>query len=220
MREPMNRRGALGAIGLFGAAFLAARADEPKGRVSWGEAVLLNPQPLPPKDGTGKPTFQSSSAGDQVALVFSALELRLGEQGRDQELHAEKVATFHVPLSIPDTSRLTGFWQEVTASIVKTPGARAVLLADVGGVAKAVEFPYGEDLTEPLVSIRLPRRLKRGRSGSPAVVPYTVTFSLLIQRLTTKDRAILSVDALDTSAVFVPFDDYEPPRKAKKPRAK
>ncbi len=188
------------------------------GRVTWGEAVLLNPQPLPPKDGD-QANFEFTKNGNEFALVFPTLVLSLGTDGLEQGLHAEKVAGFHIPLEIPDPCELTGYVQRVLVGITKTPGTRVVLLADVGGVAKAAEYPYGEDLNEPLIVIDLPRRLQGGQSGSPAVVPYTATLTLLIQRLTTKDHAILAVDALDVAAVFGPFEDFKlPPPKAKNGR--
>lgn len=219
MDRSLSRREALGALGLVGVSVMAAGADEPKPkeRVTWGEAVLLNPQPIPPKVGD-KANFEFTKNGNEFALVFPVLELKLGADGQEQGLHASKVAGFHIPLEIPDTRELTGYAQRVVIGVTKTPGTRVVLFADVGGVTKTVEYPYGKNLNDPLIVIDLPRRLKYGQPGSPAVVPFTATFTLLIQRLTTKeqDNAILSVDALDVAAVFGPFDDFKlPPPKAK-----
>jgi len=197
-----------------------AGEPKPKERVSWGEALLINPQPLPPKEGD-QPAFEFTKNGNEFALVVPTLVLSLSADGQEQGLHAAKVAGFHIPLTIPDPHELTGYAQRVIVGLTKTPGARAVLLADVGGVAKAVEYPYGNNLSEPLIVIDLPRRLQYGQPGSPAVVPYTATFTLLVQRLTTKDHVIFGVDALDVAAVFGPFEAFQlPPPKGKERRTK
>jgi hypothetical protein len=188
------------------------RADEPTAgeRVSWGEPELLNPQPLPPEDGY-QPTFEFTRNGDEFGLVFTELEITLDADNQEQGLVAAKVAGFHIPLTIPDTQDLSGYAQRVLVGVTKPPEARAVVLVDVGGVAKAVEFPYGENVIEPLIIIDLPRRVTADQPGSPTIVPFTATFTLLVQRLTTQVNPIFSVHGLDVAAVFGPFEAFEFP---------
>jgi hypothetical protein len=181
--------------------------------VSWGHAVLLNPQPLPPKEHH-KPAFEFTQNGNDFSIVFPDLEITLAPDNLQQGLFASKVAGFHIPVTIPDTSQLTGFAQRVIVGVTKSPAARAVLLVDVGGVAKAVEFPYGEDVLQPLFVVDLPRPVAPGQPGSPLIVPFTATFVLLVQRLTIQDNPIFSVAALDVAAVFGPFDAFEFPPPA------
>jgi hypothetical protein len=184
--------------------------DQPNAapQVSWGHAVLLNPQPLPPKEHH-KSAFKFTQNGNEFSIVFPDLEIALDPD--QQGLFASKVAGFHIPVTIPDTSQLTGFAQRVIVGVTKSPAARAVLLVDVGGVAKAVEFPYGEDVLQPLFVVDLPRPVAPDQPGAPLIVPFTATFALLVQRLTTNDNPIFSVDALDVAAVFGPFDAFEFP---------
>jgi hypothetical protein len=195
----------------------AADADErkPEPQLSWGAPELISPQILSAKDSEGRPTFELAANGNDFLLHFNSLGVELSGP-TTEELHATKVAAFHIPLTIRDASELSGFIQSVVYGAITSPGARAVLFVDVGGVANVIEFPYGKPSNGEVQRLDIASRITS--KTLPAIVPLTVTFTLLIQRLTKNDNAILQVDGLDIHAVFGPFDAFVSKRKETKSR--
>jgi hypothetical protein len=218
----MTRRHVLRSAGLLGLTTLAgqAAADE-KGKAGGGFAdagkvELVTPDVLKPK------TFSAdvSPDGEALTLLFSDLLVALPGEA-DKSLSAVKVATLRIPFTLPEKQGLAGFIGDISGFVQKGAGARAVLIADMGGTARVFEFPYGEDLSGGKDYVQemfsLERRVVTGGGSGPPVPPYTMNLFLAVQRRTKDDLVMLIVDAIDVSTVY----DYPGASKREKaPRKK
>jgi len=215
----VNRRQVLGTLGTVAASAFSAKAREPseESRVTWGSPDLLTPQLLLSKDAQGQPSFQTISAGHDVAIIFTSMRLNF-DRPQAANLYASKIAAFHIPISIPDLRGLTGFVQELTIGAITSPGARAMVFADIGGVGLVKEYPIGKPANGEIEVLSLPRRVRQDQKEPLEICSVNGTICILTERLTPDDIAIVDVDSLDITAAFGPLEGYTSKLRAKRPR--
>lgn len=170
----------------------------------------------------------STQAGDNVALVFEDLRIELNTD--QSPVAATSVATIRIPVTPDADKEFLGYLVSVEGWITKSKGTRGVLLADVAGAAKTLEFPYGEQkgmspgtqvgegdgsdtqavdvseenggYTQQIFSVE--RRASKNRYSDgqrPAVPPCTITLVLAAPRLSAQETILLTVESMSIEAI-------------------
>ncbi|HEX9996948.1 MAG TPA: hypothetical protein VGB45_07385 [Abditibacterium sp.] len=196
-------------------------------QIQWGTFEGYNPEILPP-DG-----FVVTPAGNFLSIVFAGtdlsrtLELTLGPvgEGKEQPLNTVRMAAIRIPVTLPPETFFVGYKTDIRGDIIKSKGARAVVVADVGGTTRVLEFPYGQEIGSPPSATdqteQAPGNLKTlskpflhdmfslqrtdskdDEAEHPTVPSLIVTLHVSVERKSSMDHVHLFIDSLDLEAVF------------------
>jgi hypothetical protein len=154
--------------------------------------------------------FTSNGTQFAAALTNGGLEL----EPNDGPTSLTQILSLRVPVAIPDDRQLLGYLQDVTFGVKRSPDVRVLIVADLAGAVKTVEFdfenPTAEEQNDPMRLVRVfsPQGLESaggGQVGLPGpVAAYTATISITIQRRTLKGQGRVQIDNLDVSAILSP----------------
>jgi hypothetical protein len=170
----------------------------------------------------GKPAVVLAAPSDVVldgAGVGPALDLAFpGAPGAELKagcgaFSSTQVFAVRVPITLPKGKRLVGFAQTLQFGYQKTNGARVVLLAELAGVARVVEFGYDaqtvQPIDEPIVN-ELVFSVLGLEGGNPSLVglqgdlpDYTAVFTVVLERRTLQESALFSLDRVMVGANIV-----------------
>ncbi|MCC6444228.1 MAG: hypothetical protein IT210_12340, partial [Armatimonadetes bacterium] len=168
-------------ISLYSLVCLAAALDaagsrgnkkqaHPKVRIVWSQPTIVDAlETLDPK------TIQTSSApdGSALSIVFDDLTLRLEPNG-DKSLAVRTVAV-RIPMTV-SIGRVKGFKTHIRGFVHKDADSRVAILADIGGKAQNIVFPYHKARNGNFFS--------EIRSGNlPKNAPYVLVMTFVIHRL-------------------------------------
>jgi hypothetical protein len=160
-------------------------------------------------------TASFSKAGTQFAVVFSNNELRLEPDAGQTSL--TQVVSFRAPVTVAHDQQLTGYLQGITFGVSRTPDVRVLIVADLAGTVRTMEFDYELSDAAPVeipfkswrfVSLQGVESAGAGLVGLfGPVADYVATISITIQRRSLKGHGSVSVDGVDVDALLFP-----PPR--------
>jgi hypothetical protein len=88
--------------------------------------------------------------------------------------------------------------------VSKTPGARAVLLADAGGVPRTLEFPFDQAKQSNFTigQLQLDGAIPAEGAAAPPPGPCCLHLALLVQRRTAQEAVLFALDSIDVAAIF------------------
>ena len=154
--------------------------------------------------------LEATSNGNQLAVGWSNLKVEL--QANDGPASSTRVFSFRVPVRVLNSQRLIGFLQDIAIGIVKSNGARVLIVADLAGTVNTFEFGFASETAEPLNEVLRFERvfslqglesasaLSVGLSGP--VPDYEATFLITAQRRNLHEFAIAAIDSLDIAAII------------------
>jgi hypothetical protein len=203
------------------------RGQTDQQNLQWGMFEGFSPEILPP-DG-----FVTTANGNFLSVLFKGadqsrtLELHLEpvREGSEQPLNLVRVAAFRIPVMLPPNTIFVGYKTDIRGDVIKSEGARAVLVADVGGTVEVLEFPYGQEIGSlPPITPQQDQAqgnaqesrkpfihdifsLQRTDSADdeaehPSVPSLLVTLQISVERRSALDQVHLFIDSLDIEAVF------------------
>jgi hypothetical protein len=121
-----------------------------------------------------------------------------------------QVLSFRIPIKVLESQLLVGFQQIMTMAIVKTSGARVLVVADLAGNVKTIEFGFDVKGTAEIsitgreeVFYSLQGRESAGQASVGIQGPtsaYEATFTVTAQRRSPEDYAIFTLDGFDIAA--------------------
>jgi hypothetical protein len=151
--------------------------------------------------------FSATSIAQSLSVIFD--DLRVEVQGSDAPLDETRTLSFRVPASVPAECRVIGYLEDLIGGVLKSKGARAVIVLDIGGTTHVAEFPYGMDETSASGLSMFTRRFFSPQGvdiasalgvGIAEPPPLQVSIFLSVQRRTLDDFVLLAVDSLDVVA--------------------
>jgi hypothetical protein len=203
MDRSLSRREALGALGLVSASALVAQADgadRSRGPFS-DQPVITSTASLDPKEVSG----YTATDGKTYTVAFDDINITLDTSM--QELSATNLVTYHIPVQAPKDRKLIGYRQTIEGFIMKDRGSRVVIVADVAGTTKVVEYPFGQEISDGVqnytitfISPDINALVEGDMLGSPQ--EYSGTLTLLVQRRSTKDTVTGTIDGIDGFALM------------------
>ncbi|MBP3956931.1 hypothetical protein J8F10_16795 [Gemmata sp. G18] len=214
-RRSVLRRGA-GVLGLA-AVGGAACGEEPQNarKDYFGGAgfELVTPDTIKPK------SYSTSVSADGLAFTILFDSLTVSAEGN--ALAAVKTASITIPFALPAGKRLAGFVQDVRGFVSKSPGARAAIVADLGGSTQVCDFPVGEELGKNFQQTFITDSRSGGGPGDANTsLTYSINILLTAQRRAAGEQVVLSVDSLDVEAILYPVETQKrtptPPKKRSK----
>ena len=168
--------------------------------------------------GSGEMVFSAPAA---VAAEFSKNGIEFAVAFPDNQLRLEpdvgptsltQVVSFRVPLTVPANQQLTGYLQTMTIGVSRSPDVRVLVVADLAGTVKTIEFDYeasgGTPVEEPLTVVRFVSLQGVEQAGAGAVgligpvAEYAATMSITIQRRTLVGQGFVQIDGLDVDAIL------------------
>jgi len=176
---------------------------------TWGAGGLLFSAP-------NDLTIDFETNGDDFSAVFSDAQLQLGAD--DDTLCLRQVVAIRVPINVPKGQKLVGYRQEVSFGVTRTVGIHALLIAELAGTVKVVEYDFvapGGDASDPIsipstgfespVHVFSAQGVEIAQGGLIGPVPdYEATITLMIRRRSARETGILGLEGLDVAPVFVP----------------
>jgi hypothetical protein len=132
----------------------------------------------------------SHAPSSAVAILFQTLIVDL--QGQSADLGAATIAAMSLPLE-PGRSEPTPLRCQIRGSALVQPGARGVILVQLGNETAA--FSFTEDESNFIREIEM--MVKGGESR-----PFPVTVVVTATRPTTSTVVRMEVDAIDCSVAF------------------
>jgi hypothetical protein len=172
--------------------------------IGWGKITLIG-------GAAGQYTghFNATRSGNALTIIFDDLGLDL--QKPDAPHVGLASFAFEVPLVLPRQRGLFGVFASLRGDVVRTTGARAMLLVAVGNAAKVLDYPYGQSApaetggelatgVNALFSIDHWPTDTESRGVAQPRPPMLVSLTLLAQRKTAEDGVLAQIDSLDISA--------------------
>jgi hypothetical protein len=167
--------------------------------------------------GTGEVVFSAPTAvtatfdgnGPILSAVVTSAALRVEPDTGPTSL--TQVMSFRAPFTVPKGRQLIGYVQDITFGIQRSPDVRVLIMADLAGTVKTVEFNFGDLATDQdgrssNVRVFSPQGLESSGSGllglDGPVADYTATISITIQRRNLKALGGVHIDGLDVAAVL------------------
>ena len=140
---------------------------------------------------------------DQVASI--AFDNLLEDiQGRDTPLSAITSLALELPAEILSKDSFIGYVSDLRGSCIKSLGARAILVAELGGTTFIQSFPYDEPHEDEnwFGQVFSFERRPNNDSGLPIVPlpPFTINVTISVQRRTPEDFVQLTLDSIDLTA--------------------
>jgi hypothetical protein len=162
--------------------------------IQFGPQEFVTPTVVSAQDVSVSPAPDDSA----VAILFNNLVLALG--AGCSELSAVSIATLRLPASLPEDKGLIGYLADLRGFVQKDAGSRAVLMVDLGGTSKVIEFPYDEELNEDYTHDLFSLERRNSKNEEPAALPippYIITLILSVERRTPDSSVQLTLDSLD-----------------------
>jgi hypothetical protein len=155
---------------------------------------------------------QFTANGPEFAAVFPGGELRFDQDTGPMSL--TQVISISAPVTLPAGQQLIGYLQQLEYGVVRTPGVRVLIVADLAGTLKTIELGYdlatAPGQNDPEI-IAVVFSLQGLESASPSslglsgpVADYVATISVTIQRRTLNETAVVQVGGLDVAACLSP----------------
>jgi len=139
--------------------------------------------------------------GPLATVAFD--DLRAESQGESAERSAVTATALELPAEVLSKDGLLGYTLDVRGSCSKTPGCRATVMIEVGGLAHTRTFDYEEAGADSWMARIFSFERRLHKDAGPAVVPLvplTINVLLSVERRTSEDRIVLSVDSIDVTA--------------------
>lgn len=138
-----------------------------------------------------------------ASLLFEQLLVDL--QGTDKPLCAVTMTSLELRAELLSKDSFVGYISDFRGSCKRSSGARATLIAELGGSTFTKEFPYGDTSDQgESWSGRIFSFEQRGSSetnpGTPPLPPFTVNIIIVAQRLSQNDSVLFTLDSLDLTA--------------------
>ena len=138
-----------------------------------------------------------------ASILFGGLRAEI--QGPDATLSAVVIAAFELPVELLGEDGFLGYTADFRGFCAKSAGARATLIAQVGGATFTRDFAYdlaedGKEWSGRVFSFEQRPPLESNPDAAP-LSPLTVNILLSVQRLTVEDSVTFSLDSLDVSAI-------------------
>lgn len=171
----------------------------------WGcpEVVISAPTAL---------DMQFTRIDNHLAAVVVDGVLRL--EAGDGPTSLTQVVSLRAPISVAEGRLIVGYLQDLTIGVERSAGIRVLVVADLAGTLKTLEFDFGspaaplQDDQLRLVRVFSPQGLEAAANfglGLPGpVADYTATISITIQRRTTAETGLVKVEGLDVFAILSP----------------
>jgi hypothetical protein len=174
-----------------------------------GELVFAAPKAL---------AVNFSSVGNNFAAVFSDATLSVDPGTGPTSL--TQVLSIKVPINVPTGQLLIGYLQHLVFGVERSAGARVLVVTDLAGTLKVVEFDFrtpagaeADPATLPPDPASLPQDhivfgpqgMEFGLGGliSP-VADYHATIMLTIQRRSIHEHVLLHLQEFDVTPILVP----------------
>ncbi|MCW3051877.1 MAG: hypothetical protein JWN14_1047, partial [Chthonomonadales bacterium] len=131
-----------------------------------------------------------------------------------QAMSAVRLGSMRIPLTVPAGKRLVGFRTDVRGFAAKSGASRIVLVVDLGGVTKTVEYGYGKPHNGAFTfsaASASPLQGKKGRKRTPVpikglratgITNYVATILFSLQRTDASAQATLAIDSLDVVPIL------------------
>ena len=153
-----------------------------------------------------------TSNATQFAATLNDGGLKL--EPNDGPTSLTQVISLRVPVTVAADQQLIGYLQDLTFGVQRSPDVRVLIVADLAGTVKTVEFdfenPTAAAQSDPLRIVRVfsPQGLESSGGGQVGLVgpvaDYVATISITIQRRTLKGQGMVQIDSLDVSAILSP----------------
>jgi hypothetical protein len=155
-------------------------------------------------------TANFTNNGPELGAALSGFALELDLDAGPTSL--TQVMSLRAPVTFAKDRQLIGYVQEIQFGIKKPPDVRVLIVADLAGTVKTVEFDF-EGSTAPVLDdqIRIvqffsPQGLETSGAGllglSGPVADYAATISVTIQRRTLKGQGSIHIDLFDVDAIL------------------
>lgn len=112
-------------------------------------------------------------------------------QKADDGLSKQIFTGFRVPVKTVKGKKFISYKQDLRFTVNKDAGSRVVLIIDVGGILKTIEFPYGKKINAEFFR-SFPQKL----ANADAIV-YTATMGLIVERRDPKNVVFVQIDGVD-----------------------
>jgi hypothetical protein len=152
----------------------------------------------------------SIGAGNDFSLTMNDFVLQMVPDMGPTSL--TQVISFRVPFTIAADQQLIGYKQTLLFGLKRTPGVRVLIMVDLAGTAKMLEFDFAETLSDeqivalnsiPIFSVQ---GLELGVGLAPPIADYAATISITIQRRSLQESGLVQIDSLDVRAITVNYD--------------
>jgi hypothetical protein len=138
--------------------------------------------------------------GHFLSVIWQGLSVQ--NTGQSPLSHAV-FAMIEVPVSFHADSVFTGYKSDVRGFLSKPAGTRVLILLDMAGTLRTVEFPFGKDLEQSLfLDLFSLQRIDVENAEHPRAPAFTATVGILVQRLNEKEEVSVTLDTLDVEAIF------------------
>jgi hypothetical protein len=174
----------------------------------WGEASVDFTAPR-------AVTVELASNGPDFSAVFpeSAFRFDPGEG----PLSLTHVVALRVKVNLPAGQQLAGYRQVLQFGVGRTPGVRALIVVDLAGTLRTVEFDYqtppadpstADEEQEPMAFLRVfsAQGMELGDpNGLVGAAPdYVATVLITLQRRSLQEHGSLQLDGLDVYPCLLP----------------
>jgi hypothetical protein len=206
MGQTLDRRQALAAAGLLGTAAAAGAEDarKPAGSFRFQPPVITRTVSLDPKAAAAV----VSPDGRAMSVLFGDPklgDLQIGLGAPEKVLSATKLVTFQAAVKAPADGSLIGYRQILQGFLDKGKGSRVVIVADLVGTTKVIEYPYGQEVKDENFVHAFFSPDVNQTVGTEVVAPlpeYAGTITLMVQTRTPKDQVLAAIDSLDIEALL------------------
>lgn len=161
----------------------------------FGDLEILYPE-------TATSQVSGNGAGDSFSILFDRAGVSL--QSADQPLAEIFVVSFRVPVLSKKT--ITGFLQDIGLGVTCSKNTRIAMTFDLAGTTHHLEVPFGEDARttslefKRFFSVQGLAEASSAGIGVPGSTEYFGSIFISVQRRTTADIALVSIDSLDIAA--------------------
>ena len=163
------------------------------------KTVSLSPKAsaatVSPDGRAGTVQFGDRNRGD--------LQIALGSP--EKALSATKLVTFRAKVTAPAGHTFFGFRQVLRGSVKKGKGSRVVIVADLAGTTKVIEYPFGEEAADLAFTHAFVTPDVNLTNGTEEVAPlpeFAGTITLLVQTRSPDERVDAALDSLDFEALL------------------
>lgn len=193
---------------------------------TWGKFVKLKAV----VDESQKLAQETPARRNAVTIMFTGFTAYLGDT--ENASYASAMSSFEMPIELPpdlpkDSNgspmqlEFLGYHHVIRGTINKDKNARAVLLINVAGSLKVVEYPYGLEVgtggpeqVQADFDIPFSSSEVAAPSGEPPRYPrlpvYGAHLAILVERRKPDARVFVEIDNLEVIATFASPDGPEP----------
>jgi len=175
--------------------------QNPTDRSVWGEPVTLMSAPAEIK-------LSATSAANSLSVIFTPGVI--ADLQGSGPLCATQAVSFRAPVRVGANERLIGYLNDLSISVNKSPGARAMVTVDLAGATKSWEFSPDFPEAEPLATAMKRERIFSVQGLEKASVidlglvgpasDYYATLVITAQRRNEQEFALVTIDSLDIVA--------------------